>query len=63
MIGAEDDAYFINKDGKHPFSVMMPIRNFVAVTEQQPVESDYPSYTNWVESGMTTNQDWYNHHK
>lgn len=63
LIGAEDDAYFINKDGLHPFSVMMPIRNFTAVTEKSPVEADYPYFKNWVESKMTGYQGWYLWHK
>jgi len=63
LIGADDDAYFINKDGIHPFSVMMPIRGFTAVTEKQPVEFDYPYFKAWVDSKMTGYQGWYLWHK
>jgi LruC domain-containing protein len=62
QIGADDDAYYTNKDGKHPFSLMLPLggnRPFQAVTEQVAIELEYADYETWVQSKMTQKQDWY----
>ncbi len=59
QVGSQDDAYFVNKDGLHPFAIMLPVGSFQPVTEQLSVEEEYPYFTPWVESKMTTNADWY----
>ncbi len=59
QIGSEDDAYFVNKDGAHPFSIKLPVKDFQPVTEQCAIEVEYPDFTKWVESKMTQYLDWY----
>lgn len=62
QIGAEDDAYYTNKDGLHPFSIMLPLggdKPFQPVTEQVGIELEYLDYEPWVTSKMTQKQDWY----
>ncbi|MDO4164857.1 MAG: LruC domain-containing protein [Bacteroides sp.] len=53
-----DDAYYVNKDGKHPFAITLP-SEFTPVTETVSIEVEYPDFTKWVESNGTTNTDWY----
>lgn len=58
----EDDAYYINKDGKYPFALeLYSYKGFVPVTEAITIgqPGEYPLYKNWVESNGTTNTDWY----
>lgn len=66
QIGAEDDAYYINKDGKYPFAIMIPeatsaeaITHFTPVTETVRIDVEYPDFTKWVESGGTSHNEWY----
>lgn len=62
QIGSEDDAYYINKDGLHPFSIMLPLggsQPFTPVTERSAIETEYPDFEPWVQSRMTQKQDWY----
>lgn len=66
-IGAADDAYYINKDGKYPFAIMIPgIKNgawsFIPAEETVSIDLEYPDFTKWVESGGTTNGDWYKYY-
>lgn len=62
QIGSVDDAYYTNKDGKHPFSLKIPNVNgfhFKPVTERVSIEIEYPEYTKWVNTNMKENTMWY----
>lgn len=62
QIGHSDDAYYINKDGLHPFALDLPIHGFSPVTERTTIgstSSSYPLYNTWVDSKGTKNTDWY----
>ena len=62
QIGSEDDAYYVNKDGLHPFAIMLPLggnQPFHAVTERVQINVEYPDFTEWVNSNMTKKQNWY----
>lgn len=64
LVGREADAYYIDKDGKHPFAIDIPTINFVLVTERKEIgtEKEYPRFNNWVEDGCKTDSqyaDWY----
>lgn len=68
--GAEDDAYYINKNGKYPFAIMIPERSaseievsFKPATEKHSIDQEYPDFTKWVESEGKTNIDWYLNYK
>lgn len=58
---SENDAYFIDKDGKYPFAIDIPIIGFVAADEKQRIdlEGQYPSFKTWVDSNGTLATDWY----
>lgn len=66
QIGDEDDAYYINKDGKYPFAIMIPattssegVIHFTPASERVRIDQEYPDFTKWVESKGATNNDWY----
>lgn len=58
---SESDAYFIDKDGKYPFAIDIPIIGFVPADEKQRIdlEGQYPSFKTWVDSKGTLATDWY----
>lgn len=68
-IGAGDDAYYINKDNKHPFAISLPFsvtaewgKHFTLPTgEGVEIGKAYPNFDRWVESNGTECQDWYLH--
>lgn len=66
QIGAEDDAYYINKDGKYPFAIMLPATTgtegpirFTPAKETVRIDLEYTDFAKWVESNGATNNDWY----
>ena len=66
QIGAKDDAYYINKDGKYPFAIMLPATTgtegpirFTPAKETVRIDLEYPDFAKWVESNGATNNDWY----
>ncbi len=61
QFGKEDDAYYINKDGEHPFAIMIPEASdrYTPVTETVSIEKEYPKFSKWVESNGKTDGDWY----
>lgn len=69
-IGSADDAYYINKDGKHPFAISLPIgvlsgsgARFTIVTEKENISTEYLRFDNWVETNGSQDADWYLHYK
>lgn len=70
QVGAKDDAYYINKDGKYPFAIMIPERSaseaesaFKPATETTSIDKEYPDFNEWVKSEGKTNADWYLNYK
>lgn len=70
QIGSGDDAYYVDKDGKHPFAILIPVStdqnepfHFIPVTESVRIEAEYPDFEKWVESKGTENTDWYLNYK
>lgn len=70
QIGSGDDAYYVDKDGKHPFAIMIPVStdenelfHFTPVTESVRIELEYPDFAKWVESQGAENTDWYLNYK
>lgn len=57
----QNDAYYVDKDGKYPFAIDIPIVNFKIVTEMGHIDDakEYPDFATWVESKGTLNQNWY----
>lgn len=57
--------YFIDKDGKYPFAIDLPILNFTVATESFRIdnENEYPSFATWVGSDGQSNKDWYKNYK
>lgn len=71
-IGAGDDAYYINKDGKHPFAISLPMtkegwdaewgKHFTHPDgEGVLIDKAYPDFETWVGSNGKEAQDWYMH--
>lgn len=70
QIGAKDDAYYIDKSGKYPFAMELPLRvatetikGFIPATEKKSIDNNYPDFTKWAESDGKTNTDWYLNYK
>lgn len=59
LIGQLDDAYYINKDGKHPFAIRIPIIGWTPAAERVSVSKAFPSYDVWVSSNGAKGADWY----
>lgn len=69
FFGTEDDRsepdkqlwYVSGINNKYPFAIHLANANdnFVVPAEMEKIYNTYPQYTDWVNSGMTTNKDWY----
>ncbi len=57
--GTQDDAYYINKDGKHPFAITLPILNWKPAAESVSVSNAFSGFDAWVESNGKNATDWY----
>lgn len=62
QIGKEADAYYVNKDGKHPFTISIP-GTFTSVTETVTIDKEYPDFEKWVESDGKEYTDWYKNYQ
>lgn len=62
QIGKEADAYYVNKDGKHPFAISIP-GTFTSVTETVTIDKEYPDFEKWVESDGKEYTDWYKNYQ
>ena len=58
---SEDDAYFIDKNGKYPFSLDLPILGFKVAAEKVRIDADseYPAFKTWAESKGQQATEWY----
>ena len=61
LVGALDDAFFIDKDGVFPFAIDIPVVNVKPVTEKVKIGSanEYPRFSNWAKSKGAKDADWY----
>lgn len=61
----EKNIWFIDKDGKYPYAIELPILNFTIVTETYHIddEAEYPDFAGWCESRGETHTDWYLNYK
>jgi hypothetical protein len=59
LINSADDAYYINKDGKHPFAISVPGLEYIPANEGILINEHYPYFTDWVTSGGEKNKDWW----
>jgi LruC domain-containing protein len=64
LLYTENDAFYIDKEGKYPFAIDIPIHNYRVPTEFTRIdaETEYPEFRTWVESEGETNTDWYLNH-
>ena len=53
------DAWYIDKDGKYPFAINIPIMGFKLSSEQKPIDETYPKFRTWADSNGTKDKDWY----
>lgn len=71
LFGTGDDGsdpaaglYYVlrKKDKQYPFALNMPFMKDIPVpTEGENIDITYPKFRNWVESGGTSDRDWYLH--
>lgn len=56
-----DDAYYIDKNGKYPFAIDIPIVNFSIAKEKVRIDADneYPGFKVWAESKGVNVKNWY----
>ena len=61
LLYTESDAYYIDKDGKYPFAIDLPITGFNPADETQKIDSQnqYPAFRTWVESYGEKEKEWY----
>lgn len=67
LLGMDQEAYFINKDGKHPFAISLPVKvsdgTYKLPQEMYSIEKEYPMFTTWAQSSGTQATDWYLHYR
>ncbi len=51
--------FYIDANGMFPFALALPVDDFVPCTEGVRIDTEYPDYTKWVESGGTQYGTWY----
>jgi len=62
LVGSNYDAYFVDKFGKCPYAIEIPIA-FVPSTEQTCISNFYPKFAYWVKADGLSYCDWYRSHK
>ena len=72
LTGTKADAYFVDKDGNHPFALEIPLPSiadpkhskiFVPATEGRKIDEEFPNFKSWATSDGQNSQDWYMHRK
>lgn len=70
QIGSVDDAYYVDKSGKYPFAMTIPLKidtpaekGFIPANETKKIDTNYPDFTKWAESKGTSNSNWYLNYK
>jgi hypothetical protein len=61
LTGSADDAYYVDKDGKHPFAISVPGLEYIPANEGVMIDKHYPEFTDWVTSNGTNNKNWWKH--
>lgn len=63
LLGMAQEAFFVDKDGKHPFAITIPLSvkdgEFILTEEMRQIDSEYTRFGYWVESSGRTDRDWY----
>lgn len=62
LIGTNQDAYYIDREGEYPFAIDIPVLGFKPVTESHRIDSEYLDFSKWAESKGTKYTDWYNNY-
>lgn len=64
LIGLAQEAYFVDKDGKHPFAISIPLsvknEEYILPEEMRQIDSEYPYFSLWVEEFGENYTGWYN---
>lgn len=67
LLGMAQEAYFVDKDGKHPFAITIPLsaRNgeYIIPGEMHQIESEYEDFDKWVNSSGKNYKDWYKNYR
>lgn len=67
LLGMAQDAYFVDKDGKHPFAITIPLSakkgEYIIPEEMHQIDSEYADFEEWVESSGKNNKDWYKYYR
>lgn len=63
FLGAAEEAYFVDKDGKHPFAITIPLSvkdgEFTLTDEMKQIDTEYPYFAYWAASNGQEDKDWY----
>lgn len=59
LISIKDDVYYMDKSGKFPFAIDIPVWGFEQSPERISVSETYKNFDSWVNSGGTEYTDWY----
>lgn len=57
----ENDAYYIDKNGKYPFAIDIPVWGFKVAQEKIRIdaETEYPAFKTWADSRGQNEKEWY----
>lgn len=63
LLGMAQEAYFVDKDGEHPFALTIPVSvkngEYTITSEMIEIDSEYDRYSNWVHTRGKEDKDWY----
>ena len=63
LIGSGNDAYYIDSEGAYPFAIDIPMSDFVPVTETHNIDTEYPYFKDWADSGGAKHTNWYKEYR
>ena len=58
-----NDAYYVDSEGAYPFAIDIPMSDFVPVTETHNIDTEYPYFKDWADSGGAKHTNWYKEYR
>lgn len=62
LIGSGNDTYYVDREGRYPFAIDLPVLGFSVVTETHRIDSEYPDFSKWADTQGQKYKDWYKHY-
>lgn len=67
LLGMAQEAYFVDKDGKHPFAITIPLSakngEYIIPEEMRQIDTEYEDFGKWVNSSGYYYKNWYNNYR